>query len=183
MSTEHLVLGKTEDFITGDIVPDTYDERARQKIARLLVEEKGYAKSDIAVRRRIRLSIEGETATVTVDFVLYVDEKAFAIVIFGPGSLVSRERPALAAARLLEKYVVPYVVVTNGQDAEVLETSSGSIIAEGLKAIPSKESARERIEGFPFETLSEARLDKEQRILFAFDVLAEKECDEYTCSL
>ena len=183
MSTEHLVLGQTEDFITGEAIPDTYDERARQKIARLLVEDKGFSRSDVTVRRPLKLSIDGVAATVRVDFVLHVGQAAFAVIIFGPGSLVSRERPAVAAARLLEPYVVPYVVVTNGQDAEVLETKTGTIVAEGLEEIPSKDQACLQMKGITLERLSEIRLEKERRILFAFDVLAEKECDEYTCSL
>lgn len=83
----------------------------------------------------------------------------------------------------MERYEVPFAVITNGQDAEVLETRSGRVIAEGLDAIPSKEEALERIRTLTFEELSGTRLEKEQRILYVFDVLAERECDEFTCSL
>ena len=182
MSTE-LVLGEIRDFITGEIIPETHDERERQKIARFLVKDKGFSKSDLRVRRTIDLNVDGVAATVRVDFVLQVEETAFAIIVFGPGSLVSRERPALAAARLLESYVIPFVVVTNGQDAEVLESETGSIVAEGLEGIPSKDQARLKMKNLTLAVLPEARLEKERRILFAFDVLAEKECDEYTCRL
>jgi len=178
-----LILGKTVDFVTGQPIVDTHDERARQKIARFLVEHKGYRKEDIEPRSKIPLRVDGKRATARVDFVIRVGGKAFAIVIFGPGSLVSRERPALAAARLVERYEVPFAVVTNGENAEVLETRSGRVIAEGLEAIPSREEALERIGALTFEELSEERLEREQRILYAFDVLAERECDEFTCSL
>jgi len=183
VSTHHLILGKTVDFITGQSIADTHDERARQKIARLLVEDKGYLKGDIEVRRKIPLTVDGKSATARVDFIIRLKGRAFAVIIFGPGSLVSRERSTLAAARLVEPYEVPFAVVTNGQDAEVLETQSGRVIAEGLDAIPSKEEALERIGALTFEGLSEKRLEKEQRILYVFDVLAERECDEFTCSL
>jgi hypothetical protein len=96
---------------------------------------------------------------------------------------VSRERSTLAAARLVESYAVPFAVVTNGKDAEVLETRSGHVIAQGLEAIPSKEEALERIRTLTFERLPEKRLEKEKRILYVFDVLSERECDEFTCSL
>ena len=49
MSTHHLILGETVDYITGQTITDTHDERARQKIARFLVEEKGYAGGDVRV--------------------------------------------------------------------------------------------------------------------------------------
>jgi hypothetical protein len=183
VSTHHLILGETVDFITGETIVDTHDERARQKIARFLVEEKGYSKSDIEVRREIPLNVDGNRATAKVDFVIRLDGRAFAIIIFGPGSLVTRERSTLAAARLVESYAVPFAVVTNGKDAEVMETKSGHVIAEGLEAIPSKEEALERIRTLTFEKVPEKRLEKEKRILYVFDVLAERECDEFTCSL
>ena len=183
MSGHHLILGETVDFITGRTIVDTDDERARQRIAKLLVEKKGYLKDDIEARREIPLNVDGNSATARVDFVIRVNGKAFAIIIFGPGSLVSRERSALAAARLVEDYAVPFAVVTNGEDAEVLETKSGRVVAEGLDAIPSKKEALEGIGLLIFEKVAEKRLEKEKRILYVFDVLAERECDEFTCSL
>jgi hypothetical protein len=183
MCAHELVLGETVDFITGETLIDTIDERARQEVARFLVEKKGYLKEDIGVRQQISLDVDGNSGTFKVNFVVRLEGKTFMVIIFGPGSLVSRERPAVAAARLVEDYEVPFTVVTNGRDAEVLETKSGTVIAEGLDGIPSKEEALQKLKTVIFETLSEERLSKEQRILYAFEVLAERECNEYTCSL
>ena len=41
MSTSHLVLGEMTDYLTGRPILDTHDERARQHVARFLVEESG----------------------------------------------------------------------------------------------------------------------------------------------
>jgi hypothetical protein len=183
MCAHQLILGETVDFITGEALVDTLDERARQKIARFLVEEKGYLKGEIEVRRQITLTIDGNKGTSNVDFVISVAGNAFMIVIFGPGSLVSRERSTVAAARLVEDYEVPFAVITNGEAAEVLETRSGKVIAEGLERIPSKAEALRKLETITFEKLSEKRLEREKRILYTFDVLAKCECDEFTCSL
>jgi len=183
MSTEHLILGKTVDFITGETIVDTHDERARQEIARFLVEKKGYSRKDIETGRNIALAVDDQQGVVRVDFVIRLRGKAFAIVRFGPGSLVSRERSSLAAARLVEPYVVPYAVVTNGKDAELLDTRSGKVIAEGLDAVPCRDEALKMMESLVFERLSAERLAKEKRVLFTFEVLAERECNEYTCSL
>jgi hypothetical protein len=178
-----LVLGETTDFITGETLIDTIDERARQKIARFLVEEKGYAKDEIQVRERIALEIDGEMGTFRVDFVIILRGKALMVIIFGPGSLVTRQRSAIAAARLLREYEVPLTVVTNSESAEVLETSSGTVVGEGLDSIPSKADVLERLATLTFEAIPEERLAKERRILYAFEVLAQRECDEFTCSL
>ena len=80
MSTHHLILGETVDYITGQRIVDTHDERARQKIARFLIEEKGYSKDDIEVRQEIPLYIDGNRATSKVDFVIRVNGKALAII-------------------------------------------------------------------------------------------------------
>jgi hypothetical protein len=183
VAAHRLVLGQTVDYITGQEIVETHDERERQKIARFLVEDKGYPKDEIEVRKEIPLNVDGNKGISRVDFVVRLAGKALAVVIFGPGSLVTRERSALAAARLIEGYTVPFAVVTNGKDAEVLETASGKVIGQGLDAVPSKEEALGKIPTLAFEKLSEDRLEKEKRILYAFDVLSERECDEYTCSL
>jgi hypothetical protein len=183
MSTCHLALGEMVDFITGRTIVDTHDERARQKIARLLVEEKGYARDDIEVRREIPLNVNGEQTTARVDFLIRVGGRALAVVIFGPGSLVSRERAALAAARLIDRYAVPISIVTNGKDAEVMDTHSGKVIGLGLHAIPSKEEALRRWPTSSLEELPQEKLEKEQRLLYMYDVLARRECEEYVCSL
>lgn len=184
MSTEHLVLGELTDFITGRTIVDTHDERVRQRIAQFLVEQKGFSTDDIETRRRLSLAFNGQRGVVTIDFVITVDQKTFAIVMFGPGSVVTRERSTLAAARLIEKeYAVPFAVVTNGQDASVLETKSGAVAARTLDGIPSKVEATTMIRTIAFEKMAEERLEKEKRILFAFEVLAARECDEFTCSL
>ena len=50
MSGHHLILGELKDYLTGETLPDTLDERYRQQLARLLVESKGFLKSDLTPR-------------------------------------------------------------------------------------------------------------------------------------
>ena len=65
----HLILGEQVDFITGSTVCDTHDERYRQLLARLLVEQKGYLKKDIAARRELFFKAAGKTAMIKTKFV------------------------------------------------------------------------------------------------------------------
>jgi hypothetical protein len=183
MTAHHLILGSLEDFITGETLADTLDERARQKIARVLIEDKGYSKEDIEVRRDIRLVVDGKIGISRVDFLLKIDNRVVAVIIFGPGSLVSRERSTIAAARLVEEYEAPVAIITNGEDAEIMETKSGRVMNRGVDAIPSKDDARKITGSTRFNKLSEERLDKERRILYVFDVLTRQECDDFTCSM
>lgn len=176
MSEHHLVLGETIDFITGKTIKDTHDERYRQKIAHFLVEQKGYLKTDIKPGKALRLSIDGNIAAIRIDFAVTVDDKKIMIIRYGPGSLVTRERPSVAAARLLESYQIPITVVTNGENAEILDTVSGKVIADGFDAIPSKEESAELVKQMDFHKISEKQAEKEARILYAFDIVGSCEC-------
>ncbi len=169
--SHHLIYGKCTDFITGEELVDTDDERFRQKLARFLVEKKGWDKRDIVPRQKIETLFAGVYVTSRVDFLVNLNQKPFMIVRYGPGSIVTRERPAIAAARvLLPDMRVPVAVVTNGTDASVLETGRGRQLGQGLDAIPSREQAEELILEFPPEPFPEEKRERELRILNACDV-------------
>lgn len=183
MGTSHLILGEITDYITGQTIPDTHEERARQKIARLLVDGKGYSKEDIQTRKTITLTVDEKTGIVTIDFVVHIAENPFIVIMFGPGSLVTRERPTIAIARLIDKYMVPFSIITNGRDAHIMDTVSGNVIDHGLNQIPSREEAIKKSANIKYSTLAVSRREKEERILYTMNVLTEKECDDYTCRL
>lgn len=170
--THHIIYGSCTDFLTGETIVDTDDERIRQQIARFLVEEKGFDKSAILPRRKIETLFAGQFVVSTIDLTVTVAGRVLFIVRYGPGSLVTRERPALAAARVLEKqYQIPFAVVTNGQDAEWLDTASGKVLGTGLAAIPDRRKAEELCAATDFLPPPEtSRAEKELRILNAFDV-------------
>jgi len=170
--SHHYIYGTCSDFITGESVVDTDDERYRQKLARLLVEEKGYAKSDIEVRLKIETLFAKQFVVSTIDFTVRMQGKRFMIIRYGPGSLVTRERAAIAAARVLDPaYRIPLAAVTNGEDAELLDTMTGKVIAEGLTAIPDKQAASLLIDTLRFTPFVDSgRRERELRILNAFDV-------------
>ncbi|MBW1980152.1 MAG: type I restriction enzyme HsdR N-terminal domain-containing protein [Deltaproteobacteria bacterium] len=166
-----LILGELVDFITGRTITDTLDERYRQRIAKILVEEKGYLKEDIQIQRELPLLVDASSYLCKIDFAVVLNGKTVMIVRFGPGSIVSRERPALAAARLLEPYTVPFAVVTNGKEAHLIDTASGRVIGRSLDSIPSRSDLLDRFPNILFTCLAEKRLEKERRILFAFEAI------------
>jgi hypothetical protein len=178
---ERCVIGTEEriiDFITGQLFIDTDDERIRQKIERLLIEEKGYSKKDIEVDREFEIVIGEEINRSKVDLIVSVEEKIFMIIKCARGSLISREREVLSCARILDTYIIPFAVVTNGEDAEVLDTISGEVISCGLGAIPSKNQVLEALGRIEFKRLPEKRIEKEKRIFLAFDAFkCPSECD------
>jgi hypothetical protein len=168
----HIVYGTCTDYVTGETLTDTDDERIRQRIARLLVEEKGFPKNALEMRRTIETLFAGQFVVSKVDITVHHGGRRFMIIRYAPGSLVTRERSAVAAARVLEReYRIPLAVVTNGQDAELLDTATGEVLGTGLAAIPGREQAAAMFAGLQFVPFrDEAKNERELRILNAFDV-------------
>jgi len=183
MAGHHLILGERTDFITGETIPDTYDERYRQKIARLLIVHKRYQKYDIKPRKDLPVRAGENKAVIKIDFLINLLGKVGMIVKFGPGSIVTRRRPLLAASRILTPYQIPIAVVTNGEDAEVLEGASGRVISRGLETIPSKEQLVEIMVADHFNRISAVRAEMESRILYCYEVDGSCPCDDNVCRL
>jgi hypothetical protein len=183
MQGHHLVLGKIDDFITGESLTDTHDERYRQKIAEILVNRKNYAKSEIVSRYNLRVAAGTQCAVIKIDFLIILAEKIRMLVKYGPGSLVTRRRPALSAGRLVAPYQVPVVVVTNGEDAEILDGASGKKIAAGFESIPNRRELISRIKDLEDIAIPKERALMESRIVYAFEVDGSCPCDDTICRL
>jgi hypothetical protein len=169
--THHMIYGSLADFVTGEPLVDTDDERYRQKLARLLVEERGFAKSELTMRRRIETLFARQFVASKIDIVVSLAGQRVLVVRYGPGSLVTRERPAIAAARVLEEsQLIPLAVVTNGEDAELLDARTGKVLASGLTAIPTREAVVALLPDLDFSPVAPERREPELRILNAFDV-------------
>jgi hypothetical protein len=185
MNGHHLVLGQTKDIITGEILADTHDERYRQKIAKLLLDELGYARQDVIPRTRVKIRVDDKSALINLDFIIRIAGRIMMILKYGPGSLVSRHRLSLALSRVLEPYPIPVVVVTNGEDADILNGETGKMTGSGLHGIPSKKDldALSRIK--PGKSISKKQVEMESRIIYAFEIDDKCPCDNThsQCSL
>lgn len=179
----HLILGELIDFITGETIQDTHDERYRQKIARFLIEHKGYLKKDIEPRCELLVTAENNRAKVKIDFKVKLFGKIFMVIKYGPGSLVTRHRCAIAASRLVAPYQVPLVVVTNGENADTIDGPTGRIIASGFASIPSKADLVAGFENREFREISAKQAEMEARIVYAFEVDGSCPCDDTVCRL
>ncbi len=183
MNGHHLILGELEDIVTGEILPDTHDERYRQKLAQLLLEKKGYQPDEIKTRLDLSVKAGDKKAIVKIDFLIVLSGKNSMIIKFGPGSLVTRRRPSLAASRLVCSYQVPVIVVTNGEDAEIIDGYSGKVKNKGLDFIPSKHQLIKMTEQHPFDLISEKKAEMESRVMYSFEVDGICECDDSVCRL
>lgn len=157
------------DFITARPVPDVGAEAVRQAMERYLVMQKGYAKSDIEVDVEITVDIGGDQYRSRLDLVVNAAGRRFMVVKCAAGSLKSRQREVLSAARILEAAPIPYAAVTDGKTAVIFDTVSGKKIAEGLHAIASHPEALLQLNEFQPVAISEKRLEKEKIIFRSYD--------------
>jgi hypothetical protein len=179
----HLVMGELTDFLTGEIRPDTHDERFRQKIARLLVQACGYDRSDIETRRKVIIQIPEKQAFLRMDFLVRSGHRTGMMIRYAPGSLVTRRLPNLALSRIVHSYQIPVVVTTNGEDAEILDGLSGKVRAQGLDAIPDKQSLSGLTGPAAFPVISRALFEQASRIAYACEVDGACPCDTDVCTL
>jgi hypothetical protein len=145
---------------------------ARRMIEYLLLGKKGYQVEDVQKRQTFRVDLSEEQAYSSVDFLVTVDGKKAMVIKCAAGSLSSRERQAIAAARVISSPPVPIAVVADPVGAEVLDVMTGKVIGEGFGAIPIKEEMRRILSGGgEAKPLAPERLEKEKRILLAFDAI------------
>lgn len=174
-------MGELTDFITGEIKPDTHDERYRQAIARLLIEKKGYSTSEIIQNQRLRLHAGNRKAELKIDFLITLAEKVHILIKYAPGSLVTRRLSTLALSRIVEPYQVPIVVITNGEDAEIMDGQTGKVVATGMANIPGRKALINPGRPFMFNTIESKVSDQASRIAFACEIDGACPCDSDIC--
>jgi hypothetical protein len=170
MAAQQIVLGELTDFLTGQTLVDTEDERLRQQIARRLVTVCRFDREQIRSHLCVPVCAGEKNASVPVDFVVSLAGAPAMMIKYGPGSIVTRHRPALALARLLGPNMVSVVVVTNGREADVLESSRGRIIGSGLEALLCRADLEQRLIRFPPVPVDARQAEMAARIVYAFEI-------------
>jgi len=159
------------DYVTGRTVADIGAEANRQATERLLVETKGYKKEEIEVDAPIAVDIDGAIYRSRVDLVIRVEGRRLMVIKCAAGSLDSRQREILAAARLLETRPVPLAAASDGRSAIVWDVHTGKALAEGHDAIPDRPTLIERCQDNDRPTLDESRRRREKIIFRSYDTM------------
>jgi hypothetical protein len=141
---------------------------ARRLIEYLLLEKKGYAAGEVRKQVVFDVALDKEQFTSSVDFLVEVEGRKAMAIKCSAGSLSSRERQAVAAARLL---AAPFAVVADPVAAELLDAATGKVIGEGFGAIPVRDEIMTLVSGKDMEPLTPQKAEREKRILLAFDAI------------
>ncbi len=157
------------DFITGEPKADAGSEANRQLMERVLVEQKGYSRDDVEVDVEIVLDEDAGHYRSKLDLVVTVNGHRYMVIKCAPGSLDSREREVIAAARLLDDYQIPLAVATDGRTAIVWDGVTAQCLGKGMEAIPSKSQAVETFDPASVTPLDEKRRPRQQLIFKSYD--------------
>ena len=158
------------DYVTGQTLPDVGAEANRQALERYLIDDRCFERDDITVNAPIQVEVDGQAYRSRVDLVVQVGQRTLMAIKCAAGSLDSRQREIVAAARLLMDYEIPLAVASNGKDALVWDTHSGNCIGSGLAAIPSRDQAQQLAAEARFATLDDRRRQREAILFRAYDL-------------
>ncbi len=162
--------GEIIDLLTGEPVPDLDRERIKQKILKFLLEQKGYRKEDFLPNVDLDVRAGDKILTARLDLVVQIDGRPAMIIRCAPGSVVSRERGTIAAARLLKReYIIPVAIQASAQEASILDPINKKAVAYGWEHIPSREELTSLLKEWTPTALPPGRRPQEERILFAYD--------------
>ncbi|MCF8111591.1 MAG: type I restriction enzyme HsdR N-terminal domain-containing protein [Desulfobacteraceae bacterium] len=164
------------DYVTGKQVPDSGAEANRQEVERVLVDQKGYARSDIVVDMPVSFIAAAEKYRSAVDLVVFAEKQPFMVIKSAAGSLDSRKKEAIAAARVLFDRVVPYAAASDGNTALVFDAATGKQIGQGLEALPDAQKAKGLISKAEPFFLPEKRMEKERIIFRSYDIMNVNTC-------
>jgi hypothetical protein len=143
----------------------------RHVAERMLFGEKGYAEADVRKNHTFSVALPDETLASSVDFLVAVGGRNAMVIKCASGSLSSRERHVVAAARVLGDLPVPVAVVMDPMSAVVLDALTGKVTGEGFDAIPSREQLAALVAGRDIKPIASKKLELEKRVLLAFDTI------------
>lgn len=159
------------DFVTGKSVLDIGPEANRQAVEKYLVNEKGYDRTQIVVDMDLVLEITGKPYRTKLDLVIFVENQPIMVIKCAAGSLGSREREVIYAARVAQKYPIPIAIASDGHDALIFDAIARKQIGQGLESIPASEEGRQILKNTDFLKLPDDKLEKEKIIFRSYDTL------------
>ena len=150
----------------------------RRAVKDFLIHEKGYGDDDLEVDAQFRIVVDNRETPVSIDYILRLQGRRFMVIKCSPGAVESRERHVISFARVVDAYQIPFAVVTDGVHARILDAVAGKVVAEGLDSLPVRRQAVEMMTTVEFRPYPAERMEREKRILLAFDTIR---CTEESC--
>ncbi len=146
-------------------------EDLKTALFQYLVSEKGFSPEEIKFDVPIVVEVGGKRLFTKVDLLLLVEGKPVMCVRCREGSVVSRERGVIAAARLLcPDYVLPVCVQTNGDEFSIIDTISKRVFGKTQQDLPTRQDLKKLLEKRLIKLPSKRR-SIEEKILYFYEAL------------
>lgn len=134
------------------------------------LQELGFSLDEIEINKCYEVVVsDSERFYTFVDFLIKIDNKIIFAIKCTPASIESWERFMFAFCRVVEPYQIPFAMITDGQQGIVIDILSGEV--RETMEIPSKEELLKTLPKIKFIPYNEEKLQKERRILYAFDAI------------
>ncbi|GAB4389854.1 MAG: type I restriction enzyme HsdR N-terminal domain-containing protein [Thermodesulfovibrionales bacterium] len=145
-------------------------EAIRKVVLKFLLEDRGYLPEEVETDRAFEVSVDGRVELASTDYVINLGGRRL-MAVKCTVTPDSSERHIVAFCRVADRCLIPFSAVTDGMAARVLDTRTGKAVSEGLDSIPRREEAVRMAEGLEPAVCPADRMEKEKRILLAFESL------------
>ena len=141
----------------------------RRSIWEFLTQQKGFDPKEIEIDPQFKIVLSTCEASVGIDFIITISSISFMVIRCVQSAIESWERYAIAFARAIKDYQIPYAVVTDGENARIYNMLTGSLVSDTINGLPNHQEALEQMKAFTKVPCPEKRLEKEKRIIYAFE--------------
>lgn len=141
----------------------------KQKVWEILTKEKKFNPGEIEIDPEFRLRLSDCEATVSIDFIVDIPSASFMVVKCASSAIESWERYVISFARVIKDYQIPYAVVTDGDNARIIDVLTGSLVSESIKNLLNRQEALDKMKDFKKIPCFVNRLEREKRIIYAFE--------------
>ena len=141
----------------------------KQKVWEILTKEKKFNPGEIEIDPEFRLRLSDCEATVSIDFIINFPSASFMVIKCASSAIESWERYVISFARVIKDYQIPYAVVTDGDNARIIDVLTVSLVSESIKNLLNRQEALDKMKDFKKIPCLVNSLEREKRIIYAFE--------------
>ena len=141
----------------------------KQMVLEFLIREKHFKPEEIETNSEFKINLGNNEITVHIDFVVNLPTASFMVIQCSSSSLEAWERYVTSFARVIKDYQIPYAVVTDGENAQIIDVLVGKLIGKSLIELFNRKDALNKMKDFKKIPCPANRLEKEKRIVYAIE--------------
>jgi CRISPR/Cas system endoribonuclease Cas6 (RAMP superfamily) len=135
----------------------------------ILINEKAFYPEEIQIDPQFMLTLSTCDAKVSIDFMITLEEISFMVIRCVSSGIEPWERYAVAFARAIKNYQIPYAVITDGEYAKVIDVINDSFVYGSVQELFTRHAAMNLMRNFQKIPCPEKKREKEKRIIYAFE--------------